>query len=191
MRFETNAMAWALLGTISILLVALIFRLLRNRGMLKALAQAVGKGDFFPKVELQKEGSLPLINLALVNSTDEDVWVEHCMVSLFAFDGVPSIGFHPTCKNALIIREHARPKDILRIGLSRSIYDACGRPQDEYSFVISGTVQYRIGNDWFHQSFPLRRIKMCGLQPIEVRGDRNLAQNPSAGEPRLLVLSQD
>jgi hypothetical protein len=184
-------MAWAPLGLLSVLLVALIFQVLRNWGMLNALAQALGTGDFFPKVELQKEGSLPLVNLALVNSSDEDVWAEHCVVSLADFDGVPAFGFQPTYKNSLVIREHARPKDILRIGLSRVIYDAAGRPQEEYSFIISGTVQYRVKNAWFHQSFPPRRVKMCGLQPIEVRGDRKLAQNLSAGEPRLLVLSQD
>ena len=85
--------AWALMGLLSLLLVVIIYRVLRNQITLKTLARAVGRGDFFPKVEIQKEGSLVLINLALVNSSDNDVWVEHCVISLSDFKGIPSHGF--------------------------------------------------------------------------------------------------
>jgi hypothetical protein len=188
---ETYAMVWVLLGLLSVLLVAVVLRVLRNQNILKALARAVGKGGFFPKVEIQKEGSLFLINLALVNSSDEDVWGEHCVVSLSDFEGVPSQGFEPTFKSVLVIREFAKARDKLRVGLCRTVYEAAGRPQDEYTFLISGTVQYRIGNAWYHQSFASRRVRMCGLQPIEVREDRRHAPNPGDCEPRLLEVAHD
>jgi hypothetical protein len=132
--------------------------------------------DLSPTVEINKEKNWLLFNLALANSSRKAAWVEECVVQLSEFDGVPSEGFEATCKGVLRIREFVEGGDTLRTGLCQTVYDAAGRPQDEYSFIISGTLKYKYSIDdvWHSHPLPPRRVKMHGLNPIEVRKTRKL-----------------
>jgi hypothetical protein len=126
--------------------------------------------DFHPAVEVTKESTWFVFNMALVNNFPQDVWAEECSVMLSRFDGIPSSGHKATCKGVLGIREFVKANETIRIGLCQTVYAAAGCPQDEYSFIISGTLKYRMENVWYSQPFEPRRIRMCGPHPIEARG---------------------
>jgi hypothetical protein len=159
---EWFAMGWPLISVTLLSLTTAIYlalRLWRTR-------------DFHPTVEINKEGNWLLFNLALVNNSLKNVWVEECVVLLSEFNGIPSKGFEATCKGVLSIREFVEASETLRTGLCQTVYDAAGRPQDEYSFVICGTLKCGIENIWCSQPLPPRRVRMRGLHPIEVRNTR-------------------
>jgi hypothetical protein len=142
----------------------------------------------YPEVELAKESSWFLLNLAVVNDSAKDVWAEECLISLSECDGPPSSGFHATYQAVLPIREIARPGETFRIGLCQTVYIAAGRPQDDYSFVIAGTLKCRVGHVWHSQSFRRRRVMMRGPYPVAIQEmqQRSLTEKMDNGETSLL-----
>jgi hypothetical protein len=160
-------MSWPLI-VVTLLVATAIYLALR---LWRTLDSSRGT-PFYPVVEIVAETNWFLLNLALVSNCRKDIWVEECTIVLTEFDGTPSNGFEATCKGLLRIREFVKVRETIRVGLCETIYDAAGRPQDEYSFVIGGTLKYSIGKVWYSQPVPLRRVKMSGLNPIEVRKPR-------------------
>ena len=164
-------MGWPLISVTLLSSTTAIYLALRLWRTMDSLSR--GMPDFHPTVEINKDENWLLFNLALVNNNSlKDVWVEECVVLLSEFDGIPSKGFKATCKGLLSIRECVEASETLRIGLCQTVYEAAGRPQDEYSFVICGTLKCGIGNVWYSQPLPPRRVRMRGLYPIEVRNTR-------------------
>jgi hypothetical protein len=159
-------MDWPTISVISLSLIAIgygAFRLWRAQRQKEP-------AEFYPFVEIKKENTWFLLNLALANHSLKDVWVEESAVSLAELKGTPSQGFPASGAGVLRICELSRAGETLRIGLCQTLYDAAGRPQDEYTFLVSGTVKYRVGQKWYRQTFKPRRIRMRGPHPIEVRG---------------------
>lgn len=188
---EEFAKSWPLIGITLLSLTTAIYLALRLWRTLDFLSR--GTPDFHPVVEITAETSWFLLSLALVNNSLKEVWAEECVIVLTEFDGTPSNGFEASCKGLLRIRELVNAGEIIRVGLCQTVYDAAGRPQDEYSFVIGGTLKYSIGNVWYSEPVPLRRVKMSGLNPIEVRktikrpttnlGDNESRQSESINRP--------
>jgi hypothetical protein len=69
------------------------------------------------------------------------------------------------------------PRDLLPISLVETIYNAAGRPQRNYSFVLSSVVRFRVGEKWFEEQLPAYRIKMLGLTVGGLRRERKSAGN--------------
>ena len=163
-------MGWPLIGVTLLSLATAIYLASRLWRTLDSLSR--GMSDFHPSVEVTAETNWFLLNLALVNNRLNDVWVEECAIVLTEFDGTPSNGFAATRRGVLSIREFVNASETIRVGLCRAVYDAAGRPQGEYSFVICGTLKYNVENVWYSQLLPPRRVKMNCLNPIEARKTR-------------------
>ncbi len=67
------------------------------------------------------------------------------------------------------IRRIVKPKGILGADLVEPFYNASGRPQSGYSFVVATTVRYRAHGDLFEQTLPLYRVNMFALSPNDLR----------------------
>ena len=59
-----------------------------------------------------------------------------------------------------------------------TVYKAAGKPQGEYSFLISGSVKYRDGNNLFQISLQTYRVRMIALSPIRLLRMRWYDQPP-------------
>jgi hypothetical protein len=67
------------------------------------------------------------------------------------------------------IRRTVVPGGILGAGLVEYFYNAAGRPQSGYSFLVATTVRYRAHGDLFEQALPLYRVTMVALSPNDLR----------------------
>ena len=115
-------MGWPLISAVlflSALTAFCVLKLWHNRAMPQN-----DIGGFYPAVEIRKEGTWFVFNLALFNNSVNHVWAEECFVSLSDFDGKASQGFEATRKGLLPIRMFAKAGEILRIGLCQTVYDA-------------------------------------------------------------------
>jgi hypothetical protein len=65
----------------------------------------------------------------------------------------------PTKETTVKIRSVVKP------GLIEFFYNAAGKPQGAYSFVVATTIRYRAHGDLFTQVLPLYRVKMIALSP--------------------------
>lgn len=63
------------------------------------------------------------------------------------------------------VRRFIKPGDILNVDLVEIFYNAAGKPQGAYSFVVATTIRYRVHGDLFTQVLPLCRVKMVALSP--------------------------
>jgi hypothetical protein len=69
----------------------------------------------------------------------------------------------PTKETTFKVRRFVKPSDILRVDLVEIFYNAAGKPQGGYSFVVAATIRYRAHGDLFTQPLPLCRVKMTAL----------------------------
>ena len=182
--FETSG---ALIGAALLFFALLAYCLRRIWRVFDQLSR--GLNEFYSAVEMQKEGGIYLFNLALVNNSSEDVWAEECEIFLSDFDGRSSAGFKANLSGTLRVREFIPKGQTLAVGLSQTVYEAAGRAQDEYSFVISGALKYCVENTWYHRAFRARRVRMHGLDPIEVRKARRSGADSADNESILLELA--
>lgn len=71
----------------------------------------------------------------------------------------------PTEETTFKIHRAVNAGDILAAGLVELFYQAAGKPQSGYSFLVSTTIRYRGHGDLFEQTLPLYRVRMVALSP--------------------------
>jgi hypothetical protein len=121
-----------------------------------------------PKLVVVSEGGWLLLNLAVANRSNVELWAEEVRIFLADLDAKFQTSVATSQRNVKI-REFVKPGKTLHIGLVEAVYTAAGRPQGEYSFIASGFVRYHIGAEIFDKEFEMRRVKMFALNAIEVR----------------------
>jgi hypothetical protein len=98
--------------------------------------QPMPTADCYAAIEMTKEGTWSLLNLAIINNSPQKVWADEYKLSLSELNGRPSKDCEPKCRGVLRIREFVRPGETLRIDLGRTIYEAAGLPQADYRFIF-------------------------------------------------------
>jgi hypothetical protein len=73
--------------------------------------------------------------------------------------------FPSTKESTFKVRRFVKPGDLLCVDLVELFYNAAGRPQGAYSFVVATTIRYRARGDLFTQPLPLCRVRMAALSP--------------------------
>ena len=122
--------------------------------------------DLSPAVRITTfEGS---VALELVNRSDVKVWIEEARLVIAGLEANVQT-FLPTGWQIHKVRQAVVPDERLSVSLAGGLYEAAGRPQGRYSFVLRGTVQYRIGEDWAQENIRPHRIEMAALSVLRVR----------------------
>ncbi len=98
--------------------------------------------DLEPELSITRKNGWALLDLVLVNHSNSPIWAEKANFAVADLDA-DFQGAVPTNEASLVIRETVRPGGMLRISLIETVYNAAGKPQGEYSFLISGVVRYR------------------------------------------------
>jgi hypothetical protein len=123
-----------------------------------------------PEVDVQAElkatrsQGWTFFNLVLLNRSRMRVSVVDVTFSII--DLVAKYRAHPSTKETTFkVRRFVQPGDLLCVDLVELFYNAAGRPQGAYSFVVATTIRYRAHGDLFTQPLPLCRVKMVALSP--------------------------
>lgn len=103
-------------------------------------------------------------NLVLVNRSRMRIAV---VDATFTISGlVAKFQASPATKETTFkIRRILMPGGLLGSGLIEQFYNAAGKPQGGYSFLVATTVRYRAHGDLFEQTLPLYRVTMFALSP--------------------------
>lgn len=73
--------------------------------------------------------------------------------------------FPATKETTYKVRRFVTPGDLMHFDVVEIFYNAAGRPQGAYSFIVATTIRYRAHGDLFTQVLPLCRVKMVALSP--------------------------
>jgi hypothetical protein len=103
-------------------------------------------------------------NLALLNRSRMKIAVVDATFSMTGlvakFQALP-----PANETTFKVRRFIKPGDLLAVDLVELFYNAAGKPQGAYSFVVATTIRYRVHGDLFTQALPLCRVRMVALSP--------------------------
>jgi hypothetical protein len=136
--------------------------------------------DLEPELSITRKNGWALLDLVLLNHSDSPIWAEQATFALADLDA-DFQGAVATGEGTLIIRETVRPGGMLRISLIETVYNAAGKPQGEYSFLVSGIVRYRASeSSWFEITLQTYRVRMIALSAIRLLRMRWYDQQPSA-----------
>ena len=150
------------LGLVGAVLVASVIYSLIQRWLPRRAAS-----DFEPELSITRKNGWALLDLVLTNRSSLPVWVEHATFALADLD----VDFQqtlPAGQETLSIGETVKSGETLRISLIDTVYSAAGKPQGEYSFLISGTIRYQAQKDWFEISLQSYRVRMIALSAIRL-----------------------
>lgn len=75
----------------------------------------------------------------------------------------------PAKETTFKIRRTVNPGGLLGIEPVEHFYNAAGKPQGGYSFIVATTVRYRAHGDLFEQALPSYRVRMVALSPKDLR----------------------
>jgi hypothetical protein len=124
--------------------------------------------DLIPSERITTFDGWVALELQLVNRSDAKLWIEdaHLVVTDLEahFQTAPATG-----QQIRKIGQAAAPDEGISVSLAGSLYEAAGRPQGPYSFLLSGTIHYRIGEDWTRVNIRPHRIEMTALSVVRVR----------------------
>ncbi|HVA94645.1 MAG TPA: hypothetical protein VNI36_07040 [Candidatus Dormibacteraeota bacterium] len=130
--------------------------------------------DFCPSIGFARQDGWQSVALLLDNKTDVIVWTEEIEMVLTDLVATRQAS-DPSVREVLKIRQHVRPHDLLPISLVETIYQAAGRPQRNYSCVLSSIVRYRVGEKWFEEPMRSYRLKMMGLKVANIRRENKVS----------------
>jgi hypothetical protein len=91
--------------------------------------------------------------------------------------------FPATEETTFKVRRFVAPGDLLHVDLVELFYNATGKPQGAYSFMVATTIRYRAHGDLFTQSLPLSRVRMIALSPNGLKRVRWYNKPASPPEP--------
>jgi hypothetical protein len=95
--------------------------------------------------------------------------------------------FPATKATTFKVRRFLTPGDFMHLDLVEIFYNAAGKPQGAYSFVVATTIRYRAHGDLFTQVLPLSRVRMVALSPNALRRVRWYSKPAGAPEPSRLL----
>ena len=117
---------------------------------------------FAPKLRITREDGWVYIELQLANRSSWRVWVEDASVVL-ADLAVNLQTFLPPGQARHAILQNVSPNETLRVSLAEAIYDAAGRPQEQYSCLVLTNVRYRVFDEWCNAQLETYRVEMAAL----------------------------
>jgi hypothetical protein len=123
---------------------------------------------FAPKLVIYRERGWVTLELSLVNRSSWMVWVEEATVILDDLDAA-SQSEVATGQARYEILQNVGANDTLNVSLAASIYNAAGRPQGQYSCLVSTDVRYRIFDEWCYAELETCRVEMAGLTAVDLR----------------------
>ena len=123
---------------------------------------------FAPKLVICRERGWVNLELSLVNRSSWTVWVEEATVILDDLDAV-SQSEVATGQARHEILQNVRANDTLSVSLAVAIYNAAGRPQGQYSCLVSTDVRYRVFDEWCYAKLEPCRVEMAGLTAVDLR----------------------
>jgi hypothetical protein len=145
-----------------ILLAAVLGYMLFRRMVPRSVAY-----DLEPELEITRKNGWALLDLILENRSNSTIWAEKATFALADLDA-DFQGAAASGEGVLLIRETVRPHGMLRISMIETVYNAAGKPQGEYSFLISGVVHYRARDSWFEITLQTYRVRMIALSAIRL-----------------------
>jgi hypothetical protein len=119
-------------------------------------------------LELTPQDGWRLLNLAVANRHDTKVWVERAAFIITDLDANMQGGLADGC-GLVEIRQFIRSGENLCISLIEAVYNAAGKPQGVYSFALSCTVRYRLGERWLESESPVFQVEMVRLSGMRIR----------------------
>jgi hypothetical protein len=123
---------------------------------------------FAPELRVVRKDGCAYLELHLMNRSSWWVWVEEATVVLIDLDTESqtetSIG-----EAKLKILQNIGPSEELSVSLSRTIYDAAGRPQEPYSCFVLTNVRYRVFDEWCNAQPEPYRVEMEALSVTGLR----------------------
>jgi hypothetical protein len=135
--------------------------------------------DLRPAVRIASFKGWASLELRLVNRSSVTVWLEEAKLVITDleanFQTALATG-HTTHR----IMQTVLPHEPLSMSLAGSLYEAAGRPQGPYSFLLLGTVHYRIGEDWAVANIRPHRIEMAALSVLRLRRIRQKSTTAEA-----------
>jgi hypothetical protein len=138
----------------------------------KNAAGAAKKSDGFrPCIGFTRLDGMESLSLLLANESKTFVWAEEIEIFLSSLKADQQTAA-PTLHEIKKIRQTVRGGDMLPISLAQVIYKAAGDPQRKYSCILSSTLHYRIGEEWFEKKMDNFRIGMIGLTAASARRER-------------------
>ena len=95
-------------------------------------------------------------------------WVGEAIVVLTDLDANLQTAI-PTGQVNHTIRQTVVQGDALSVSLAATIYDAAGRPQGQYSCLVSTNVRYRVFDEWRNAQLETCRVEMAALTVLGLR----------------------
>lgn len=126
---------------------------------------------FAPRLRINRQDGWANLELLLVNRSSWTVWVQKATVVLIDFDGKERTAA-PIGRARYEIRRNIRPRDRLGVSLARTIYDAAGRPQGLYSYLVLTNVRYSVFNEWCNAQLQTCRVAMEELTAVSLYSAR-------------------
>jgi len=130
--------------------------------------------DFRPSVGFSWQDGFNSVALLLANKSSTDVWAEEVEIALTGLSANQQTS-EASCHEVRKILQSVSPHDLLPISLMETIYTAAGKPQRDYSCVLSSVVRYRVGEEWFEEPMHSYKLKMIGLTVSGIRRERKFA----------------
>ncbi len=163
-------MNWVLFTVVCGLTLVLGAILFRSRRRKKDSSSGI-QIDLSSAVRITSSDGWVALELQLVNHSFATVWIEEAkfvITDLIAnFQTALATGQHMHKIGQAIL-----PDECLSMSLAGSLYEAAGRPQGPYSFVLWGTVHYRLGTDSAQANIRPHRVEMAALNVVRVRRAR-------------------
>jgi len=126
---------------------------------------------FAPKLMICRERGWVNLELSLVNRSSWTVWVKEATVTLADLNAV-SQSEVATGQARHEILQNVGANDTLSVSLAVAIYNAAGRPQGQYSCLVSTDVRYRVFDEWCDAKLETCRVDMAGLTAVDLRSAR-------------------
>ena len=138
----------------------------------KALSRKRRLGvDFRPSIGFARQDSFQSVALLLANKSTAHVWTEEVEIALTDLRANQQTS-EATCREVCKIRQSVSPHDMQPISLVETIYTAAGKPQREYSCMLSSVVRFRVGEDWREEIMDTYRLNMIGLTVSSIHRER-------------------
>jgi hypothetical protein len=121
-----------------------------------------------PAVRIKRFDGWVSLELDLVNRSSVTAWLEEAKLVITDLE----TNFQTALATSQVvhrIRQAIPPNETLSMSLAGSLYEAAGRPQGKYLFLVLGTVHYRIGEDWAEENIRPYRIEMAALSVLRLR----------------------
>lgn len=179
-----HALTFVLVAVLLLVAVAVVctVRALRGRG----------EAGVRTSLELTPQDGWRLLNLAVANRHDTKVWVERAAFVITDLDanmqGGPASGY-----GSVEIHEFIPSGQDLCVSLIEAVYNAAGKPQGVYSFLLSSMVRYHLDERWLESESSVFRVEMVRLSGMRIRrvaaGDRATSAASSAAKARSLLVA--